>query len=185
MGASYQGQSYDLLLSKWSALSDGHMTVLTDACGVLATALDVGADVIVGMKVEAIGELIAMAAAFVADQAAAVATFGLAEAAIPLIEEAAEKLVDFLTQQLVQYIVGEIIEAALTPLLDVVEKAVSGMTYSALEDILGVSGGSAGTGLSIDPDAVTAHAETMRGHAETVAGHAQTFTDRVSGMSFA
>jgi uncharacterized protein YukE len=183
LGADYQGRSYEMLVSKWAALSQQHMTVLTDACGVLATALDVAAGVIVGMKGEAIGELIGMAVAFFADQAAAVATFGLAEAAIPLIEEGAERLVDFLTQQLVQYITGKVIEAALTPLLNLVEKAVSGMTYSALEDMLG-AGGSAGTGFSMDPGAVTAHAATIRGHAGTVAGHAHAFAGQVSGMSF-
>lgn len=184
MGADYQGQSYEMLVSKWAALSQQHMTVLTDACGVLATALDVAAGVIVGMKGEAIGELIAMAAAFFADQAAAVATLGLAEAAIPLIEAGAKRLVDYLTQQLVQYITGQVIDAALTPLLGLVEKAVSGMTYSALEDMLG-AGGSAGAGFSINPNAVATHAATVRGHADTVAGHAQNFANQVSGMSFA
>jgi uncharacterized protein YukE len=184
LGQAYQGQSYELLASKWAHLSQGHMSVLIDACHVLATALDGAADFIVGMKVEAIGELIAMAAAFIADQAAAVATFGIAEAAVALIEQAAEKLVDFLTQQLVQHIIGEVIEAALKPLLGLIEKAVHGMTYSALEDMLGVSGGSAGTGFGIDADAVMQHAQLFRGHAETVAGHAQTLSAAVSGLSF-
>lgn len=181
---SYQGASYNLLVSKWAHLSQGHMSTLMEACNVLSTALDAAADVIVGMKVEAIGELVAMAAAFVADQAAAVATFGLAEAAVALIEEAAEKLVDYLTQQLIQHIVGEVIEAALKPLLGLIEKAVSGMTYAALEDMMGV-GDAVGSGFSMDPQAVTAHAEVFARHAETVAGHAETFSSAVSGLSFA
>lgn len=184
LGQAYQGASYEMLVSKWAHLSQGHMSVLIDACHVLGTALEGAADFIVAMKVEAIGELIGMAAAFVADQAAAVATFGLAEAGLALIEEAAEKLVDFLTQQLIQHIVGEVIEAALKPLLGLVEQAVHGMTYAALEDMLGVSGGAAGTGFGIDPDALSAHAGVFRDHAETVAGHAQTFSSAVSGLSF-
>ena len=184
LGESYQGASYEMLVSKWAHLSSGHMTALVDACHVLSTALDVAADAIVGMKVEAIGELVVMAAAFVADQAAAVATFGLAEAALAAIEEAAEKLVDMLTQQLIQYIVGQVIEAALNPLMGLIEKAVSGMTYSALEDMLGVGGGAAGTGYSMDPDAVIAHAATFAQHADTVAGHAETLSSLVSGLSF-
>jgi uncharacterized protein YukE len=184
VGGSYSGASYELLVSKWAHLSQEHMTVLIDACKVLSTALGVAADAIVGMKLEAIGELVVMAATFVADQAAAVATFGLAEAALPLIEEAAEKLVDYLTQMLVQYIIGKVIEAALTPLLNLIEKSVAGMTYSALEDMLGVQGGSGGTGFGIDPDAVTAHAAVFRDHADTVAQHAQTLSTQVSGLSF-
>lgn len=184
VGQAYSGQSYELLVSKWAHLSQGHMTVLIDACHVLASALDVAADVIVGMKTEAIAELVVLAASFIADQAAAVATFGIAEAAIALIEEAAEKVVDFLTQQLIQYITGMVIEAALKPLLGLIDKAVSGMTYGALEDLLGVSGGSAGTGFGVDADALSRHAETFRGHAETVAGHAQDFAGKVAGLSF-
>lgn len=184
VGQAYQGASYELLVSKWAHLSQGHMSVLLDACHVLATALDAAADFIVGMKVEAIGELIGMAAAFVADQAAAVATLGAAEAALALIEEAAEKLVDFLTQQLIQHIIGEVIEAALKPLLGLIDKAVHGMTYAALEDLLGVSGGAAGTGFGIDADMVATHAGVFREHAQTVAGHAQTLSAAVSGLSF-
>lgn len=66
-----------------------------DGCNVLATALDVGADFIQGQKIACIGESIGMAAAFVADQAAAFVTFGASEAALPLIEEGAQKLVSF------------------------------------------------------------------------------------------
>ncbi|MGV9565743.1 hypothetical protein [Streptomyces sp. NPDC003480] len=57
-----------------------------------------------------------------------------------LVIEAAEKAVDYLEQQVTQYIIGQVIEAALNPLLGVIEKSVAGMTYSALEDVLGVSG---------------------------------------------
>jgi uncharacterized protein YukE len=184
LGQSYQGKSYDLLVSKWAALSQGHMTALLDACKVLADALDAAADVIVGLKVEAIAELVVMAATFVADQAAAVVTFGLSEVALPLIEEAAEKLVDTLTQQLIQEIAGKVIEAALNPLLDLVQKAASGISFSALEDMLGVGDGSGGTGYSMEPSAVTAHAATFGQYADTVATQAQTFATNVAGLSF-
>ncbi|MDH6576494.1 WXG100 family type VII secretion target [Kitasatospora sp. MAP5-34] len=78
LAEAYQGASYEALLAKWTQLSSGHMAEMVQACHAVATALDVAADVIVGMKAEAIAELATMAAAFVADQAAAVATFGLA-----------------------------------------------------------------------------------------------------------
>lgn len=68
----YQGASYEALLAKWGQLSDGHMTELVNACQTVATALDLAADTIVAMKVEAIAELIVLAITFVADQAAAV-----------------------------------------------------------------------------------------------------------------
>lgn len=184
LGQAYQGNSYEMLVSKWAGLTQGHMTALLDACKVLADALEAAAVAIVGLKAEAIAELVVLAATFVADQAAAVVTFGLSEAALPLIEEAAEKLVDFLTQQLIQEIVGKVIEAALKPLLALIQKAASGISFSALEDMLGVGEGP-GTGYSMEPDAVIAHAETFSQHADTVSTHAQTFATNVAGLSFA
>ncbi|RAG87455.1 hypothetical protein DN069_01050 [Streptacidiphilus pinicola] len=184
MSEHYQGNSYELLVSKWAHLSQGHMQDLIEGCQVLSAALEAGADYIIAMKMECIGELIGLAASFVADQAAAVATLGLAEAAMALIVKAAEMAVDFLEQQLVQYIIGEVIEAALTPLLGVVEKAVAGMSYSALEDMLGVSGNGPGDGFMIHPDNLASHAQLFAVHAEMVQGHAQTLSGNLSGMTF-
>ncbi|MCX4750025.1 hypothetical protein OG455_31670 [Kitasatospora sp. NBC_01287] len=185
MGTAYQANSYDLLVSKWAHLSQGHMTELLSACHVLATALDAAADFIVGLKVETIGELVAMAAAFVADQAAAVFTLGISEAAVPLIIEGAERLVDALEQQLVQYVIAQVVEAALTPLLGLVEKAVSGMSYSALEDLLDSSAGGPGSGFMIDPDELRTHAAVFTQHADSVQAHAQTLSGNIAGLDFA
>ncbi|MER8183392.1 WXG100 family type VII secretion target [Kitasatospora sp. NPDC094015] len=184
LGEAYQGASYEALLAKWSALSDSHFDELVQACHVVATALDLAAEVIVGMKVETIAELVVLAAALIADQAAAVATFGLAEAAVIAIEEAAKRLINYLEQQLEQYVIGQVIEAAIDPLVEVVAGAVAGLVFGAAESALGVQGGSSGTGFRIDPDALEAHARTMHDHAETVAGHAQAFQSKIAGVSF-
>jgi uncharacterized protein YukE len=186
MGQAYQGASYDALVAKWAEMSSTHMTALIDGCNVLAEALDVAADYIVQMKMEAIAELVGMAISFVADQAASVFTLGLAEAAEALIIEAGEKVVEFLKQELVQYIISQVVEAAVKPLMAVVEKAVNGFGFQATESILGVTGdsGSLGPTFGIDPDALTGHAATMRGHAQTVAGHAATFKADTAGMDF-
>lgn len=184
LGQSYQGPSYDALFSKWAQMSSGHMTELVDGCNILATALDAGADAIVGMKTFAIGELVVLAASFVADQAAAVATFGIAEAAEVAIVAAARKVVSFLEQELTQYVIGEIIEAAVKPLVGVVGNAVNGLVYSAVQSALGVPDGGSGSGFSIAPQAVKAHAQTFHQHAQTVAGHAQQFTSSLSSLSF-
>src|SRR5438445_5667420 len=118
-----------------------------------------------------------MAASFIADQAAAVATLGIAEAAEALIVEGAEKLVEFLKQQVIQHIAGAVIGAAVGPLMEKVAAAVKGLAFEAVSAALGGDGGGAavGTGFQIDPEAVKGHAEVMRTHAETVRGHAQTF----------
>ncbi|WP_282202055.1 WXG100-like domain-containing protein [Kitasatospora fiedleri] len=185
LGQAYEGASYEALLTKWAAVSDQHLNELVRACHVVAQALDAAADVIVAMKVETIAELVALAAAFVADQAAAIATLGAAEAAVLLIEEAAKRLINYLEQQLEQYVIGQVVEAAINPLVDTVANAVQGMVFQAAEGALGVSAaGAGGTGFRIDPDALDEHARTMHDHAETVAGHAQVFQSKIAGVSF-
>ncbi|WP_280691162.1 WXG100 family type VII secretion target [Kitasatospora sp. GAS204B] len=186
MAADYQGSSYEALVASWAHLSSSHMSELVDACHTVATALDAAAGVIVGMKMQAIGELGGLAVTFAADQAAAVATFGLAEAGMALIVEGAEQITDYLEQQLEQYIIGQVIEAAITPLVGVVAKAVNGLAFEAVSGVLGVSGtgGAGGTGFKIDPAALEDHAETMNGHAQEVAGHAQVLRGKLAGVDF-
>jgi uncharacterized membrane protein YgcG len=209
MQSSYSGSSYEALVAKWGQMSSSHMTELVDACHVVADALDVAADVIVGMKVEAIAELVVLAASFVADQAAAVATFGLAEAALAAIEEAGKKICEFLEQQLEQYVIGKVITAAIQPLEGVVLKAVSGLTFEATSAVLGVGGdegggdegggdeggggaggggagggGAAGQALHMVPEDLAAHGQTMQGHADQVATHASTLVSNLSAVSF-
>ncbi|MCZ1007671.1 WXG100 family type VII secretion target [Streptomyces lydicus] len=185
----YQGVSYEALLAKWGQMSDGHMAELVNACHVVADALDVSADTIEAMKLEAIAELTVLAITFVADQAAAVATLGIAEAAEALVIEAAEKLMDYLVQQLEQYIIGQVIEAAIDPLVETVSRAVGGLVFQAAQSALGVSAGGGGEGragesFSIHPEALHARAEKLHGHARTVASHAAEFGTKAAGASF-
>ncbi|MEU9125972.1 WXG100 family type VII secretion target [Streptomyces sp. NPDC048506] len=184
----YQGASYEALLAKWGQMSDSHMTELVNACHTVADALDIAADTIVAMKVEAIAELTVLAITFIADQAAAVATLGIAEAAEALVIEAAEKLMDYLVQQLEQYIIGQVIEAAIDPLVETVGKAVGGLVFQAAESALGVSagggGGHVGESFSIHPEALHARVEQLHSHARTVASHAAEFGTKAAGVSF-
>jgi hypothetical protein len=177
---AYQGSSTQAMSSGWSKLSAAHVTEIVDGCGILAEALEVGADFIVAQKIEAIAELVVMAATFVADQAAAVATFGLAEAAVPLIEAAGRALMETLKQQIIQMVAGQIIEAAAKPLFAKVEQMVAGLDWSNS----GAGGGGTGGSFQIDFAEARAHVATMRTHAETMAGHAATLSSGLSGLSF-
>jgi hypothetical protein len=183
MGQSYQGSSYEALVQRWADLSSQHLTELTDACNVLATALDAAADFIIAQKGVAIAELVVMAVAFVADQAAAVATLGLAEAALVAVEEAGKKLVQFLEDQLTQYIVGQVIDAAITPLIGVIEKAVEGFTFQAASAAAGAAA-SAGASFMMNPDGLRQAANDLLTHADTMNQHAETFTSQISALSF-
>lgn len=179
LGSGYQGAAYEALMDMWGSKFTTHVTELTDACGVLATALDVGAGVIETTKIACIGELIGMAVTFVADQAAAVVTFGLSELALPAIEEAAAKAMEFAEQQIEQEIIGQITNAALQPLLGKIDDLAEGLVF-------GQGGGSAaaGSGFEVDTAQLASHAERMQGHASTMTGHASTFASNVSTLDF-
>lgn len=179
IGKAYQSGASETMLNGWERLSSTHVTEILDGCAVLADALDAAAGYIVAQKVEAIATLVGMAAAFVADQAAAVATFGLAEAAVPLIIEGAEKLVDSLIMDLEQYIIAEVIEAAAKPLFAKVEAALTGLDWSK-------SGADPveSKGFELDAPTVRAQAQLLHQHAATMRQHAATFAAGVRGLNF-
>jgi hypothetical protein len=175
----YQGASTQAMASGWQELSARHVTELVDGCGVLADALDVAAGYIVAQKVAAIAELVGMAATFVADQAAAVATLGLAEAAIPAIIALGRKLMESLVQDLEQYVIGQVVEAAAKPLFAKVAEAVAGLDWSHASP-----GGGASTGITLDEQTVREHTAALREHAQTFRSHAATFQQGIQGLSF-
>ena len=186
-GQHYQGSGYEAMLAAWGQKSNDHMRELIEGCHIVADALDAGADVIIGMKGAAIAELVALAASFIADQAAAVATFGIAEAALALIEEAAKKCVSFLEQQLIQYIIGEIIGAAIKPLIGTIDKAIDGLVYSAMSTALGVpapEGGAAGAMFQMDTEAFKGHMQGLQQHADAMQQHAMALHGNLTSMSF-
>ncbi|MEV6850024.1 hypothetical protein [Actinoplanes sp. NPDC051411] len=177
---AHQGSSTEVMNSGWSRMSAGHVHELVDACHVVADALDAAAGYIVAQKLEAIGILVGMAAAFVADQAAAVATAGLAEAAVPLIVEGAERVVKSLVMDLEQHVIGKVVEAGAKPLFAKVEAAMSGLDW-------GNAGGDAptgGHGFSVDPAAVRGHTAALRDQAATMRSHGDAFQAAVAGLGF-
>src|SRR5260370_36251406 len=165
--------------SGWVKLSALHVDEVMSGCEVPADALDAAAGYIVLQKAEAIAALIGMASAFFADQAAAVVTFGLSEAAVPLIIEGADAVVKSLVADLEQYVIGQVIEAAARPLFAKVEAALSGLDWSQS----GVVAGTA-TGFSLDPGAARAQTDVLRGHAAALRAHPAAFRHGVAGLSF-
>jgi uncharacterized protein YukE len=186
MGSAYSGSSYEQLVATWAGMTDNHMTGLVDGCHVLADAMDVAADAIIAAKGVAIAELIALAVSFVADQAAAVLTLGIAEAAEALVIAAAKKCVDFLEQELFQHVMSEVVGKALEPLEQAIGNAVEGLTYKAAAAALGGSsdGGPTGASFGVVPDEMLRHAQSLQGYSDQVAGHAAAFASSVSGVSF-
>ncbi len=180
ISTAHRGASTQVMNSGWARLSDQHVTEIVTACAVLADALDVAAGYIVAQKLEALATLIGMAIAFIADQAASVATLGLAETAVPLIIEGAQRLVKSLVMDLQQYVIGQVIQAAAQPLFAKVEAAMSGLDWSQA----GGDGGQGGSGFGLDADAVRSQTEALRSHMSTMRQHGSNFRQGVRGLSF-
>ena len=180
LAQAHQGASTEVMKSGWAELSQRHVTEIVDGSGILADALDAYAGYIVVQKGIAIAELITMAATFVADQAAAVATLGIAEAAVPVIIAAGRKLAESLIQDLEQYVIGQVIEAAAKPLFAKIEAAMAGLDWS---NTSGASGGT-GSGFSVDEAAARQQIALIRQHAATMRSHAESFRSQIAGLSF-
>jgi hypothetical protein len=149
MLAGNSSQSLALFDALWSKIADGHLPQLKEALGLLADGLDVSAVVVVGLKVGAIVQLVALAAEIIADEAAAPFTFGASEAAVPVEIAATRAITKELVDQAVNAVEGQ--------LMDV----VSGAVFNAL----GAAGGELATELV--GDAVGA------GHGVDLAGAAK------------
>jgi hypothetical protein len=136
LSADYDSPAYDVLAERWAQFSSGHVAGLVEACHGFATALDVAADAVVAAKGVIIGALFAMAAEIAADQAAAVFTFGLAEAAEPAIIAGTRFIVKSALDQLEQQLIGEALEAVIGPLEDRMMNAVQNMVLEGVESVL-------------------------------------------------
>lgn len=179
VAAGYQSAASQQMTSGWDELTGRHVTEIVDACHVLADALDAAAGFIVAQKAAAIAELIGMAATFAADQAAAVATFGLAEAAVPLIIAAGRKLMESLIQDIVMYITGRVVDAALKPLLARVTDALAGLDWSRA-----TPAGARSAGFTLHRPTVSAHVAALRQHAESFRAHTAAFQAGIQALDF-
>jgi hypothetical protein len=179
IAAAHQGASTEAMSSGWVSMSGRHVYEVVDACHVLADAVEGAAGYIVAQKAEAVAVLVGLAAAFVADQAAAVATAGLAEAAVPVLIAAAERLVKSLVMDLEQHLVAAVVEAAAKPLFAKVEAAMAGLDWSRSG-----AGVEPGEGFSIDPSAVREQLAVLRGHAVTMREHGERYRAAVGGLGF-
>ena len=176
---AHQSAATDVMSSGWARMSEQHVRGLVDGCHMLASALDVAAGYIVAQKAEAIAVLVGLAGAFIADQAAAVATAGLAEAAVPVLIASAQRVVRSLATDLQQHVIGEVIEAAAKPLMAKVEAAVAGLDWSAPRP--GAATG-VGTRFTVYPDEVGEQLAVLRAHAATMRSHGAQFAQALAGL---
>lgn len=101
---AYQGASTQTMSSGWAHLSAQHVQEVTDACSVLADALEAWAVYVVAQKGEALVQLVELAIGYATALAAAPETLGASLTAIPELEELGEALGNSLIQDLEQYV---------------------------------------------------------------------------------
>jgi hypothetical protein len=136
LSGSYSSPSYEILAQRWAEFSTTHVPEVLEVCRAFATALDVAADAVETAKGVIIGALFAMAGEIAADQAAAVFTFGLAEAAVPALVAATRQIVKAALDQLEQQLLAEVLQAALGPLEDKIASALQNMVLRGVEAAL-------------------------------------------------
>jgi hypothetical protein len=136
LSADNYGESIDALVDRWGHSSSAHLHELIEGCNNFATALERVADGVVVAKVGIIVALTAMVAEFVAAQAAAVATFGLAEMAALAIVASTRFIVKGLLNQLEQVVIAQALTVALSPLEDKLEQAVKGLALHGVKAAL-------------------------------------------------
>ncbi len=177
---AYTAQSYSALAQVWTEQSSGHMKDMIEACRVFADALDVAAIGVEGMKGEVIAQLVIAAAEFAADQAAAVVTFGIAEAAEVVFVEAQNKIVSAILQRFETEVVGKLVDATIGPVLERIDAAAQRLLFMEAGQI---AGGPPPV-LKLDTEAMRTHAGTLVTEADTNLQNGRTFRNRTGALTF-
>ena len=177
----YAAQSYTALAQAWSEQSSGHMKDMIEACRLFAGGLEIAAVGVEGMKGEVIVQLGIAAAEFVADQAAAVATFGIAEAAEPLFIEAQNKILDAVLQRFEGEVVGKLVDATIGPIEEQVERAAQKLLFMEAGSL---TVGGPPPSLTLDTAAIRGHGDTIKGEADANLAGGRSFANKVGMLSF-
>ena len=163
LSRDYQGQSYQALVQVWSHQSHSHMQTLIEGCHLLAGGMDLAADGVVAMKGKVIVQLGIAAGEVIADQAAAVATLGLAEAALPALIAAQNRVLNGILAEFEDQVIGELLTRTLAPVRERVDAAVNTLVYAELSAAVSPS---AGERLLVDHHALREHARHIDEQAE-------------------
>lgn len=134
-------QSLELFEALWNKLAGSHLPQMAQGMNIVADALDVGAVVVVGLKVAAIAQLVMLAAEIISDQAEAVVTFGGSEALIPIQTTATREIMKTIEDQAVQQFEQQLLSAIEGPVIDALTGVAKELGKQLLGDAVGVSSG--------------------------------------------
>ncbi|NUR64026.1 MAG: hypothetical protein HOV87_36015 [Catenulispora sp.] len=178
----YQSQSYLALAEAWGNGSKAHMDELIEIAKDVATAIDLLADGVVAMKGKVIVQLGLAAGEFVADQAASVATLGLAETALPLLYEVQNRLLNAILQEFENEVVDYVIDHTIGPLL---ERLGDKMEKLLFTEVAGAAIGPGPNGLTLDTEAMRYHAGLIQQDAMNHQQHGRNLVNGLGSLNYA
>jgi uncharacterized protein YukE len=161
LGQHYDGQSYAALAAAWSNQSHANMQSLIQGCHLMAGGMDLAADGVVAMKGKVLVQLEIAAAEVVAVQAAAVATVGAAETAMPALIAVQNRILNGILNEFAAEIVLKLVGETIGPLTAQVERAVNKLVYDQISEQAGLS-----NTLKVDPAALRDLAAQIHARAE-------------------
>jgi hypothetical protein len=134
-------ESLELFEALWNKIAGSHLPQLAQGMNIVADALDVGAVVVVGLKVAAIAQLVALAAEIISDQAEAVVTFGASEALIPVQTMATREIMKTIEDQAVKQLEQQLLSAVEEPVIDALTSAGEELAGQLVGNMLGTQSG--------------------------------------------
>jgi hypothetical protein len=177
---NYQGPATQAMMSGWSNLTNTQVNLLTEACTILAAALDAGAAWIIAQKISCLTALAWMAGEVIADQFVAVETLFVSEiVALGTIALARQMMIAFV-EALVAYVVGELVGKAIQPFIAKLAQFTAGLDWSK-------SGATAGPPVQVlmVPAAVQQQASVLQGLATSLTSQVAGLTSQMQALQFA
>jgi hypothetical protein len=134
-------ESLQLFEALWNKVAGSHLPQMAKGMTVVAEALDIGAVIVVAMKVAAIAQLVILAAEIISDQVEAAFTFGASEALIPIQTMATREIMKTIEDKIVQQLEQQLMGAVEGPVIDALTNAAGELGEQLLGDALGTGSG--------------------------------------------
>ncbi|MEY9878208.1 uncharacterized protein YukE [Streptacidiphilus sp. MAP12-33] len=136
-----EGEAAQALIDKWANRSSPNIAKLHTICYDFADALDIAATAVEVAKDAVIAQLGALAVEVLADQAGAIETFGLTEAAAAAEVTATRTMVKDILKALEKQLIDQVLQEAKAAVIAGVEGMVSELVFEATADALGTGNG--------------------------------------------
>ena len=172
-------QAYAAMAQRWCEQTKSHVDTVVEGCDMMGRALQIAAEGVIAMKLAVIAQLEVALAEFLADQAAAVFTLGIAEAALPLLYAVQNRIINGIVQAFEVEVMNALVEEAMHPIQDRVKKAADAIRNPAPLPIP-----KAEPGLRVDTAGIRRFASDMGAEAAAAKVAGDRFATTVSHIRF-